>query len=190
MEQVQVTRATPADRERVVRTVVAAFVDDPALRFFFPVDATYPRLAASFAGWLFDKRVRRGTVRIVEGGASVAMWDPPVDVNKALTPDVLAVPPDALQRIASYDAAIDSAFPDTPYWYLGVLATDPDHAGHRWGRAVMAEGLRRAALEGLPAYLETSSARNVEIYQRAGWETVASIPVAALDVRVMRYAAP
>jgi hypothetical protein len=31
--------ATPADRERVVDTFVAAFAADPALRYFFPDDA-------------------------------------------------------------------------------------------------------------------------------------------------------
>jgi hypothetical protein len=31
----------------------------------------------TFAGYLFDKRVHRKTVWIVEGGASVAMWDAP-----------------------------------------------------------------------------------------------------------------
>jgi ribosomal protein S18 acetylase RimI-like enzyme len=187
MEQPEVSRATPADREQVVRTFVAAFVDDPALRFFFPSDPTYPRLASAFAGWLFDKRVRRGTVRVIGGGASVAMWDPPLDVSQTGTSYALNLPPDALKRVAAYDAAVDAILPETPYWYLGVLATHPDHAGQGWGRTVMAEGLRRAARDGVPAYLETSSQRNVEIYQRAGWETVASIPVDALDVRVMRH---
>ena len=64
-----VRRATPADRDRVITTVVAAFVDDPAFRYFFPDDATYAGHAADFAGYLFDKRVRHGSVWLVEGGA-------------------------------------------------------------------------------------------------------------------------
>jgi hypothetical protein len=167
--------------------VVAAFVDDPAFRYFFPSDPTYPRLAASFAGWLFDKRVRRGTVRLIDGGSAVAMWDPPLEVNQAGTSLGLDLPPDAVERIASYDAAVDSVLPETPYWYLGVLATHPDHIGQAWGRAVMAEGLQRAAADGLPAYLETSSERNVAIYLRSGWETVSTVTVDTLDVRVMRH---
>ena len=46
-------RATVADRRRVVDTVVAAFRDDPAFRFFFAGDTGYSRdftdIAARFA---------------------------------------------------------------------------------------------------------------------------------------------
>ena len=36
----------------------------------------------------------------------------------------------------------------------------------------MAEGLRRAAADGLPAIVETSNPGNVELYRRAGWEVI------------------
>ena len=57
MSEPEVVPATAAHRERWSATVVAAFVADPAFRFFFPDDATYPELAARFAGYLFDKRL-------------------------------------------------------------------------------------------------------------------------------------
>jgi hypothetical protein len=89
-----VTRATGADRDRVVETVVAAFATDPAFRFFFPDDDTYAEHAGVFAGHLFDKRVDLGTVWIVDGGSAVAMWQPPIAVADApaldLPDDVLA----------------------------------------------------------------------------------------------------
>jgi GNAT superfamily N-acetyltransferase len=171
----------------VVATVVAAFVADPAFRFFFPDDATYGQLAASFAGWLFDKRVSQGTVWVINDGAAVAMWDAPSNENQRGTSPALELPPDALQRLASYDAGVHGVLPSTSHWYLGVLATHPDQAGQRWGRAAMAEGLRQAAAAGIPAYLETSSQRNVAIYQRAGWQTVSSVPLGSLEIRVMRH---
>jgi predicted acetyltransferase len=37
----------------------------------------------------------------------------------------------------------------------------------------MAEGLRRAAEDGLPAFLETSKPENVGFYRRSGWEVAA-----------------
>jgi ribosomal protein S18 acetylase RimI-like enzyme len=69
---------------------------------------------------------------------------------------------------------MDGLLPDEPYWYLGVLGTHPDHQGRRLGHAVMAEGLRHAAAAGLPAILETATEGNVQMYQRAGWEVIAS----------------
>ena len=165
--------ATLADRGRVVGSLVAAFAKDPVLRYLFPDAATYPRYAAAFFGHLFDKRVRRETIWTIGHGASVAMWDAPT-VGDGPPKDMLAgqLPIDAMARVNAYDEAVRAALPTAPYWYLGALGTHPDHAGRRWGHAVMAAGLRRAAADGLPAMLETSNPANVEVYRRAGWEVL------------------
>jgi ribosomal protein S18 acetylase RimI-like enzyme len=171
-----ITVATPADRVPVVGSLVAAFTKDPVLRHLFPDEGTYPRYAAAFFGHLFDKRVAKRTVWTVAGGASVAIWEPPAK-GEDTPQDVLAdqLPADVLARVRAYDDAIHAALPAGPYWYLGVLGTHPDHAGRRLGHAVMGEGLRRAAADGLPAVLETSNPANVEVYRRAGWEVVRSV---------------
>jgi hypothetical protein len=65
-----VTRATLASRERVVDTVVTAFAADPAFRFFFPDSASFVAHATTFARHLFDRRVDRGTIWIIDEG----MW--------------------------------------------------------------------------------------------------------------------
>lgn len=185
----EITAATPDDRGRVVGSLVAAFTEDPVLRYLFPDEATYPRYAAAFFGHLFDKRVHKGTIWTIEGGASVAIWEPP-GVHGEGPDDCLAaqLPADALARVHAYDEAVHAALPAAPYWYLGVLGTHPQHAGRRWGHAVMRAGLLRAAAEGLPAILETSNPGNVEVYGRAGWEVVRAIT----DPRptwIMRHAA-
>lgn len=180
--------ATPADRESVVATVVAAFVADPAFRYFFPDPAAYPVEAAAFAGYLFDKRVRHGTVWVVEDGAAVSMWNPPSAADHRPAP--LDLPAETQARIDTYDAVAATVLPaqsKDPHWYLGVLATHPAHAGQRLGRAVMAAGLERAAADGLPAYLETTSARNVALYERSGWTLTGTVPVGTLVVRVLRH---
>ncbi|MEU8659930.1 GNAT family N-acetyltransferase [Actinoplanes philippinensis] len=164
-----ITVATPADRERIVESLVAAFPADPVLRFLFPDDNEYPRQAAAFFGRLFDKRVGKGSVWTIDG-LSTAIWEPPTGGDEPA--GELDVPPDALARVKSYEDALHSALPREPFWYLGVLGTHPSAAGRRWGRAVMAAGLRRAAEDGLPAVLETSKPANVDLYRRAGWTVV------------------
>lgn len=163
-----VARATPADRDAVVATVVAAFVADPAVRFFFPDDDTYARYAATFAGYLFDRRVANGSVWIGAGGAIAALWDLPSVPSSG--PATLDVPADARERIDRYDAAVHTVLPAYPHWYLGVLATRPDHAGRGLGRRLMAAGVAMAHREGRPAVLETTNPSNVDLYVRAGWE--------------------
>jgi hypothetical protein len=202
--------ATLADRERVVGSLVAAFRGDPVLRYLFPGDVTYPAYAAAFFGHLFDKRVGKRTIWTVEGGASTAIWEPPAGASVAVggglpaggevaagrgvaaggevpVGDDLAgwLPAAELARVRAYDEAVHGAMPLTPYWYLGVLGTHPEFAGRRWGLVVMAEGLRRAAADGLPAVLETSKPGNVELYRRAGWEVVRTV-TEPLPIWVMR----
>ncbi|MEV4692606.1 GNAT family N-acetyltransferase [Micromonospora echinospora] len=169
----EITVATPEDRGRVVTSLVAAFTKDPVLRHLFPHEATYARYAAAFFGHLFDKRVHKETIWTIGHGASVAIWEPPASEGAQPDDDLAAqLPADVLHRVRAYDEAVHAALPAAPFWYLGVLGTHPDHAGRRWGHAVMRVGLDRAAADGLPAILETSNPDNVEVYRRAGWEVV------------------
>ncbi len=51
---------------------------------------------------------------------------------------------------------------------------------------VMAAGLREAEAAGLPAYLETTTEHNMQMYRRAGWQVTGSVTVASVPVWVMR----
>lgn len=172
----EITVASRADRGRVIASLVAAFTNDPVLRYLFADEETYPEYAAAFFGHLFDKRVHKDTVWTIERGASVAIWEPPVVEDES--PDgrpAAQLPADALARVHAYEEAVHAMLPSIPFWYLAVLGTHPHYAGRRWGHAVMTAGLRRATQDGLPAILETSNPTNVEIYRRAGWEVVCSV---------------
>lgn len=177
MTEVVAVRATPANRIRVVDTVVAAFAEDPAFHYFF--DEPYFReQAAVFAAYLFDRRVGYGNVWVIDGGISVSMWDSPASSGSTCPP--LDLPASVIARIEAFDAAIHHLLPATPHWYLGVVATHPAHAGQRWGRRTITAGLDEAKQAGLPAYLETATAGNVDLYRRSGWtltgETKSPIP--------------
>jgi GNAT superfamily N-acetyltransferase len=103
----------------------------------------------------------------------VALWDPPAKESAGLAVNApLDLPADVVERIDRYDCAVHALLPDEPHWYLGILATHPQHAGRRLGRRLMAAGVTTAHAEGLPAVLETMSPSNVELYQREGWEVL------------------
>jgi GNAT superfamily N-acetyltransferase len=180
-----VSVATPEMRPRIVRTVVTAFAADPAFQFFFPRPETFEAEAAEFAGHLFDQRVAAGTVWVVEGGGAVAMWDGPDAPDKPAggEPDL---PVDTRARLDEYHEAVRPLLPPTRHWYLGILATAPEHAGRRWGRAVMAAGRERARDQALPAYLETTNPANVDLYRRSGWTLTAETAVGDVHVWVLR----
>ena len=186
MSEPEITIATVADRAPVLASLVAAFVADPVLRHLFPDDATYPGYAAAFFGDLFDKRVHQRTIWTIGPGSAVSMWDGPVPATAPTGQLAATLPSDALARVDAYNDAVHAALPQTPFWYLGVLGTNPACAGRRWGRAVMAAGLRRAAADGLPAVLETSNPTNVEVYRRAGWEVAVTVPAEPLTIWIMQ----
>ena len=74
---------------------------------------------------------------------------------------------------------IDRAHPkDEPHWYLGVVATHPDHAGKRLGVGLIAHHLRAVDAQHLPAYLESSNPANLERYHRLGFEPRDEFPLA------------
>ncbi|GAA2760722.1 GNAT family N-acetyltransferase [Actinopolymorpha rutila] len=188
MTTVEIAVATPADRDRVIGSLVAAFPNDPVLRYLFPDEDTYPPYAAAFFGDLFDRRVHSQAIWTVAGGASVAMWQPPStgagsadSADSADSTDPTGdgldarLPAEVRARVRAYDEAVHAALPTTPFWYLGVLGTHPDSAGRGFGHAVMNAGLRRAAKDGLPAVLETSNPANVEMYRRAGWQVARTV---------------
>jgi ribosomal protein S18 acetylase RimI-like enzyme len=178
--------ATASDRERAVAAVVAAFAADPAFAYFFPDPDRFVEQAAVFAGYLFDVRLPRGTVWMAGDGQAVAMWDAPGPAQRQHS--ALALPDNALRRIAAYGEVVHGALPSTPHWYLSVLATHPDAAGHRFGHSAMQAGLGAAAADGAPAYLETANPANVGMYRRAGWEVTAEVRLPGLPVWIMTCA--
>jgi GNAT superfamily N-acetyltransferase len=161
-------------------SVAAAFAADPGWAFIF--GAEYERLAAYFAGALFDVRVAARNVWVTDDLAAVAMWDPPGGSD--------AVPghadgvweryraiagEQALERLAIYNEAVASAVPTYPHWYLGVLATHPQRRREGLASAVLTPVLEEADRAGLPCCLETSTAENRRFYERRGFTGVTDI---------------
>ncbi len=185
MTEPSIRIATPADRADVIDTVVAAFDQDPAFRWFFPTDTSWARNVQPFVGALFDSRVDSSATWLVDDAAAVAMWADPA--AESLRADLGALDDAALARLSAYNAATADGLPDEPFWYLGVLATRPDRQGERLGRTVMEAGLRRAATTGVPAYLETTKPANVSMYERSGWSVTAENTIDSLTIWVLRH---
>jgi GNAT superfamily N-acetyltransferase len=158
----------------VVATVAAAFACDPAWAFILGEE--YERRAAQFAGALFDVRVARRDIWVTDDLAAVAMWDAPDgdDAARAHAEGVWAryrasVGEDAFARLVLYNDAVGDASPTEPYWYLGVLATDPRRQREGLATAVLAPVVTQANRLGLACCLETSTADNRRFYENRGF---------------------
>lgn len=163
--------ATPDDEAAVVETVVASFAADPALRYFFPTDEEYATQGRQFVGALFQRIVTQEALWILPDAkgnvASVAMWTPAHADAHGTSLDALT--DEQVARLKRYGEATHGGLPDSGFCYLAILATHPDHWGNGYGREMMKPGLAQAETGGHAAYLETATAQNVAMYQRAGW---------------------
>lgn len=180
-----VRRGRPGDRGRALATLTGAFAADPLLRWVFPDDGLWPERAAGFFGFLFDSRVTGGgEVRVTDDAAALSLWNPPG--GNRLAPEERArlweratagFAAEELERFGRFADTVNPVEPEQPYWYLGVLGTDPARQGQGLGALVVQPILDGADADGIPAYLETATEGNLRFYARLGFRVHVELDV-------------
>lgn len=175
--QIASPAAGPVERDPVMDTLALAFSTDAAMRYMFPTAssflANFSRLAAAMAG----SALAAGTA-YAAGGQAAALWlAPGVEPDSEAIVAVIApaVAPERLEVLAELGALMAQYHPEEPHWYLSMIGVDPSRQGQGLGAALLKEGLKRCDAEGLPAYLESSSPKNVPLYERHGFEVIGLI---------------
>ena len=176
---VAIRAADEGDRELVVRLLDEAFQDDPVSGWVFPGDeyrrTTHHRLMAAFTGIVLAE----GRIDVTEDGSACALWlslpagehdaaedaadDGAAQLRAAVDPEN-----ERIELIARLTAEIHPA--GRAHEYLWMIGVTPDHQGEGIGSALVQHVLERCDREGLPAYLEASSARSRVLYERLGFE--------------------
>jgi ribosomal protein S18 acetylase RimI-like enzyme len=168
----------PVEQDAVIDTLTLAFSTDPAVRYMFPNPAGYlkafPRLAAAMAG----SALAAGTAWVDDGGAAAALWlAPGAEADReaiiALVGETVA--PERQAVLGALGEEMQAFHPDEPHWYLSMIGVDPSRQGQGLGAALLKAGLARCDADGLPAYLESSSPKNVPLYERHGFEVIGLI---------------
>jgi len=177
---VGVRTATAGEVDRVVGPIVMGFAADPLLRFFFPDPAAYldafPQLVRAVAAPAFE----HGSAQCVETFVAGALWLPPgVEPDNASIGALLerAIEPDRLRTVFGVVQEKANFHPHEPHWYLHMIGVDPRHQGQGHGSALLSYALERIDAEHLPAYLESTNLANVPLYERHGFEVVATVEV-------------
>jgi GNAT superfamily N-acetyltransferase len=62
-------------------------------------------------------------------------------------------------------------------WYLPLIGVDPVHQRKGHGSALLQHALCRCDRDHAPAYLESTSPANIPLYERHGFEVLATIQV-------------
>jgi GNAT superfamily N-acetyltransferase len=89
-------------------------------------------------------------------------------VNVVIWPEVVGLTDDGGDRFHRFWSWLESFVPSEPHWMLD-MGRQPDPAREGIGSALVR--WRRARADGVPAFLETSKARNVPYYERFGFRT-------------------
>jgi ribosomal protein S18 acetylase RimI-like enzyme len=156
-----------------------AFADDPAMSFIFPDPAQRAQKAPALFRLLFDED-KHGLRLVTAEGEAAALWRAPGRHRTGRLDMALQALPmlrifglgGALSRALAMSGAIDAHFPQGDFWYLHIAGCEPAAQGKGFGGAAIRAGLERAGADGLPAYLETATERNLGLYQSLGFEIV------------------
>jgi GNAT superfamily N-acetyltransferase len=181
-----IRKATLADTPRLAQTLASAFQDDPVIVWIFPDQ--HRRRAALPAFMEFRLRnlaFPHDQVWTTTDGAAAAVWLPPPGRWQLPLPQRLRLLPALVRFLGLRTASIlaglarmEARHPqDRAHWYLFILGTEQAAQGQGLGSALLAHMLARVDAEGMPAYLESSSERNLALYSRHGFEITDEVAI-------------
>lgn len=172
--------ASEGDTPDVIATLVAAFVEDPFIRWMFPRPKQYltafPLVLKYFAGAAFNHQTAFRT----EGSNGAALWLPPgVFPDEEGLGQVLQDHIDAArqEQVFAILEQVGAGHPDAPHWYLPAMGVDPIVQGKGVGAALLGTSLNACDTSCPLAYLESTNPTNVPFYQRHGFEVIGEIRI-------------
>jgi ribosomal protein S18 acetylase RimI-like enzyme len=186
--------ATRSDVDALAAMLARAFAQDP---FYSYLAGDAPergeRMRRGWAGILRHASDRLSTTYTTDDHAGAAIWHPPGYGGASFIGSLRLMPSVArlaggyrrLRQISRAISALEERrahHVPAPHYYLSALGVEPGRQGEGIGTALVAPVLGRARDEGLAAYLETATARNVLLYERLGFEVVEELTLPGTDV--------
>jgi GNAT superfamily N-acetyltransferase len=177
----------------VLSVLTLAFANDAIARWAVPDARHYlasmPATVRSFGGKGFASE----SVYLAENGSGAATWLPP-----GIEPDFEAMmsllqtfsTPERCVEMGHVFEAMDGFHPKEPHWYLPLIGVDPAYQNRGIGSALLTSSLQRIDEEHGTAYLESSSARSLALYQRHGFERVGEIQMGSSPTLVAMVRRP
>ncbi|MEV5972417.1 GNAT family N-acetyltransferase [Streptomyces sp. NPDC051921] len=161
------------DADAISGTLARAFDDDPMMRWFFPDEASREATLGRYFSTLFTRQYLHNGV-CERTDAAAAFWVPAEAQEKAVPDDeTIRQLVDILgDRAGLFREAVETAAthtPQEPHWSLALIGAEPAAQGTGQGAALLRSGLAKADAAGLPAYLESSKATNLPVYEHFGF---------------------
>src|SRR5262249_49498996 len=172
--------AGEAEINSAIATLVLAFGTDPVARWMYREPDQYlvhiPQLFRALGTSSFEA----GAAQRSRDGLGVALWPPPGGAGGGGSLEGTL----AESIVEGKQAEVGAVFEETeryrptePHWYLSLIGVEALHRNKGCGAALLEHGLRQCDREHRPAYLWSSNPQNTSLYQRHGFEVVATIQV-------------
>lgn len=171
-----VRAGTKDDVGNLVEILCDSFADDPMLNWVIPRRELY---ADYFALLVREVYLPRGLVHVDRHSRATALWLPPEQrLERAPLPALLRLGLrllaseglEPLWRLRQQGRVYARHLPREPHYYLQFIGCRRDSQGRGIGTTVLEHGTAVCDAHGMPAYLESSHARNVPLYERLGFE--------------------
>jgi GNAT superfamily N-acetyltransferase len=175
-----VKTAMESDEAGVIVALELAFAADPATRWVWSDPQKYLSHFYSFARAFGGKAFVNGSAYYIGNYSGAALWLPP-----NVHPDVDQIM-ELLKNTGSDEAKMDgpevfskmgSYHPKEPHWYLPLRGVDPFYHGKGLGSELMRHTLAVCDQDNKPAYLESSTQKNIPFYERHGFKVLGTIQV-------------
>lgn len=174
-------RATAVDGARAAQTLSDAFANDPVTSWLGRADAKRDAGRLGMFRYLVNSLgLPSNELWIAEDFSVAALWVPPsrADLKQPLLQELRMIPTvlgftgvTGVSRVGAFRKAAEAHHPKTPpHFYLMTIGVDPKFQGQGLGSAMLKVTLAMIDAQRLPAYLESSSPKNVPLYQRHGFE--------------------
>lgn len=173
MRPFKIKTATPSDAKTVIQTMTRAFSADPVARWFYPDSEHYEQHFPSFVGAFAGAAFEHGSADCLEDYSAAAFWFPP---GARADDQALAmllrdsIPERRHAEVLALLEQMEHNHPAEPHWYLPMIGVRPAKQGRGYGSALLEHGLKRCDADNKLAYLESSSPRNIPLYERHGFE--------------------
>lgn len=179
-EAASVRQASAAQIPAMAGVLARAFYDDPVFSWVLRGDARRMGVLQR-AFELFLRRVWIDHEQTFTSAnvAGVAVWEPPGAWKHPLGEQLRLLPamvgvfgrhiPRVLRSLMALEAGHPAEPQADPHYYLAFIGVDPLWQGRGLGGATIAPVLERCDRDGVPAFLEASTARNRTLYERHGF---------------------
>ncbi|MBB5157938.1 GNAT family N-acetyltransferase [Saccharopolyspora phatthalungensis] len=157
-----------------VRTLLRAFGDDAFARWLMPDRAHRHQVYREWFTMVLAHTETAGRVISSRDGLAVQVWlsartGPPSMLADADTQRLYDLAGPRAHRFREFGALSAQRHPHEPHEYLSMIGVDPAVQGTGVGTRELRESLRKWDAEGVPCYLEASSARSRNLYLRLGF---------------------